>query len=199
MSHPARPLRVISGGAAATSDAELVARANSGDQWAIEAIYRKHVDRVTTVAARLLRNRADVEDTVQEVFIRAFTELSTLRDPTRLGQWLAASVVHRAHKVFRRRKLQRLLGMHRSVEDEPLADQLVDDVTPETRSEIALLDRVLSGMADVDRTAWVLRHLLGHRIPEVAELTGCSLATTHRRLARAQSIVDATFGSTRND
>ncbi|UJR85047.1 RNA polymerase sigma factor [Sandaracinus amylolyticus] len=180
------------------SDVQLVERALSGDRWAEEAIYRRHVHRVTTVAARLLRCRADVEDVVQDVFLTAFRDLASLRTPERLGSWLAASTVHRVHKIFRRRKLQRLLGLDRSVHDETLADQARDDVTPEMRAELAMIDRVLDRLADDDRMAWVLRHLLGYQVTEVAELTQCSLATVHRRLARAQERVDACFRSDRD-
>lgn len=176
------------------SDAQLVARAIDGDRWAEEAIYRRYVHRVTTVAARLSRCRTDVEDIVQDVFLTAFRELRTLRTPERLGPWLAASTVHRVHKLFRRRRLQRLLGLDRSVNDESLVDQARDDTSPEVRAELALLDRVLDRLGHEDRMAWVLRHLLGYQVAEVAELTQCSLATVHRRLARAQAQVEATFG-----
>lgn len=180
------------------ADAELVARAIAGDRWAEEMIYRRHVHRVTTVAARLLRSRADVEDVVQDVFLQAFRDLPSLRTPERLGSWLAASTVHRVHKIFRRRRLQRLLGLDRSVHDETLADQARDDATPEVRAELALLDRVLDGLGEDDRMAWILRHILSYQVAEVADLTRCSLATVHRRLARAQARVDAAFGSDRD-
>lgn len=177
------------------TDAQLVERALAGDRWAEEAIYRRHVHRVTTVAARLLRRRADVEDVVQDVFLHGFRELSTLRERERLGSWLAASAVHRVHKVFRRRRLQRLFGLDRSIHDEPLAEQARDHTSPETRAELALLDRALDRLGDDDRTAWVLRHLLGHPIAEIVELTRASPATVHRRLARAAAHVEAAFGS----
>jgi len=183
----------------APTDAQLVARALGGDRWAEEAIYRRHVHRVTMAAARLLRSRADVEDVVQDVFLRGFRELASLREPERLGSWLTASAVHRVHKIFRRRRLQRLLGLDRSVHDEPLAEQAHAGATPETRAELALLDRALDALDEHDRMAWVLRHLLGHQVAEVAELTRCSLATVHRRLARAQAHVQAAFGSRHDD
>lgn len=183
----------------APTDAQLVARALGGDRWAEEAIYRRHVHRVTKAAARLLRNRADVEDVVQDVFLCGFRELASLREPARLGSWLTMSAVHRVQKIFRRRRLQRLLGLDRSVHDEPLAEQADTGVTPETRAELALLDRVLDELDELDRIAWVLRHLLGHPVAEVAELTRCSLATVHRRLARAQAHVQAAFRSRHDD
>ena len=146
-----------------------------------------------------MRSRADVEDVVQDVFLRGFRELASLREPERLGSWLTASAVHRVHKIFRRRRLQRLLGerlvVHAAIEPE----QAHAGATPETRAELALLDRALDALDEHDRMAWVLRHLLGHQVAEVAELTRCSLATVHRRLARAQAHVQAAFGSRHDD
>src|SRR5262245_18649220 len=170
-------------------DAELVARAVTGDRWAQEALYRRHVQRATMVAARLLRHGADVEDVVQDVFVRAFHELRTLREPASFGSWVIASVVHRAHKRFRRRRIERMLGLG-APRDEALASQAADGASPELRAELALLDRALDRLGDDDRVAWTLHHLLGYRVPELAELTRCSLATANRRLARARAIVD---------
>ena len=178
----------------APSDASLVERALGGDRWAEEALYRRHVHRVTTVVARLVRHGPDVEDIVQDTFVRAFQDLASLRDPDAVGRWLVASAVHRVHKLFRRRRLMRLLGLDRSPRDEPISTQPSTDASPEVRAELALLDRSLDRMRDEDRVCWVLRYLVGHRLDEVAELAECSLATVKRRIARAQSAVAVHFG-----
>ncbi|MEM1418584.1 MAG: sigma-70 family RNA polymerase sigma factor [Myxococcota bacterium] len=167
-------------------DAELVLRAREGDRWAEEMIYRRHVGRLTAIAARLLRHGADVEDVVQETFLAAYADLEALREPARLGAWLARSMVHRCHKRFRRRRVRRLLGLEVG-RDEPLEAQAKAGTSPELRAELALLDRALDGLGDADRICWVLRVLEGHPLADVAELAGCSLATAKRRIARAQA------------
>lgn len=177
----------------APGDAELVARALEGDRWAEEALYRRHVHRVTTLVARLLRHGPDVEDVVQDAFIEAYRDLAQLRDPARVGAWIARIAVHRCHKRFRRRKLRRLLGLERGAHDEPLALQARVDAGQDARAELALLDRALDALPVAERTCWVLRHLEGYRLAEVAELAGCSLATAKRRLRRAQDAVRAHF------
>ncbi|MEM9190908.1 MAG: RNA polymerase sigma factor [Myxococcota bacterium] len=181
----------------APDDAILVVRAVDGDRWAWESLYRRHVHRVTTVVARLLRNRADVEDVVQDCFVEAFRDLHKLREPDQVGRWLVSVAVHKVHKRFRRRRLRRLLGLHRSLDDERLTDQAYSSASQEIRAELRLLDEALDAMSDADRSAWVLRHLLEYQLSEVADLTGCSLATAKRRIRKAQQRVDEHFESCR--
>lgn len=172
--------------AAPPDDAELVGRARAGDRWAEEMIYRRHVGRLTRIAARLLRHGADVEDVVQETFLAAYADLGALREPSRLGPWLARSMVNRCHKRFRRRKVRRLLGLETG-RDEPLDVQARAGTSPELRAELALLDRALDRLGDAERICWVLRVLEGHALADVAAMAGCSLATAKRRVARAQA------------
>lgn len=178
----------------APSDAELVQRALGGDRWAEEALYRRHVHRVTTVVARLLRHGPDVEDVVQDTFLQAFRDLPSLREPRRLQGWLVASAVNRVHKRFRRRKLRRMLGLEGGSGDEGLARQAAPSTPPDIRAELALLDRVLDRMTHPVRTCWVLRHLSGYQLAEVASMAGCSLATAKRRIAKGQALVEQHVG-----
>src|SRR5262249_5036468 len=71
-----------------TPDRELVHRAQQGDRWAEEAIYRRYVQFVGSIALRLLRARSDAEDVVQDTFAIALEQLGSLRDGEALRPWL---------------------------------------------------------------------------------------------------------------
>lgn len=175
-------------------DATLVARARGGDRWAEEALYRRHVHRVGRLVARLVHRPADVDDILQDTFIEAYRDLDRLRDGARFGAWVARIAVHRCHKVFRRRKLRRVLGLERGEPGaETLAEQARVGASQAARAELALLGRALDALGDAERTAWVLRHLEEFSLEECAEIAGCSLATLKRRLRRAQDAVRAHF------
>lgn len=182
-----------------TPDAVLVARAIGGDRWAEEAIYRRHVHRVSAVAARLLRRGADVDDVVQDTFVEGLRDLGKLRDPERLGSWLVRIAVHRVHKIFRRRRLLRWIGLERlEAPDEPLVSQARTEAGHEARAELAWLDRALDALDWDTRAAWVLVVLEGYALGEAAELAGCSLATLKRRVARAESSIRQRFEEERD-
>lgn len=170
-------------------DAELVERLGNGDAWAKEALYRKYFTTVWGLVLRLLRNRIDTEDTVQDVFAIAFSEFRDLRDPAAVRPWLLQIAVHQVHRRFRRRKLLRLLGLDRGVDDVVL-ESLVHPNTPaDVRAEIGKLDLVVQKLPEVQRIAWSLRFVEGCSLEEVATACQCSLATVKRRLRDAEDVV----------
>ena len=174
-------------------DASVVTGIQEGDRQAMETLYHRYVHRITGIAAKLLRNSADIEDVVQDTFIQAFRDIAHLKDPHRVERWLARIAVHRAHHRFRRRKLKRTLGLDRSFDDERLTVQAGIAASQEAHAEISLLDEVFDTMRMTDRTCFVLRFMEGYLLEEVAAIAGCSLATAKRRIARAKDIVDQHF------
>jgi RNA polymerase sigma-70 factor (ECF subfamily) len=181
------PAEVIALPAPGTSDAELVTRARAGDAWATEAIYRRYVRRVASTAQRLLRDEADVDDIVQETFMIAFEKLDRLVEPAALRGWLCQIAVSRVHRRFRWRKWTRLWSAAEL--EASLHDQADTDASPEQRAELALIDRALGKMALKLRTPWVLRHVVGYQLEDIATACECSLATIKRRLGEAEAIV----------
>jgi RNA polymerase sigma-70 factor (ECF subfamily) len=144
------------------------------------------VRKVTGIAAKMLRNSADIEDAVQDTFIEAFRDFHQLREPRYVERWLVGIVLHNAHRRFRKRAMMRRLGLDRSVDDEPLALQAGAAATQEVRAELALLDAVFDRMDIKDRMCAVLRYFEGYSLEEIAVSTQWSLATVKRRLAESK-------------
>lgn len=131
------------------------------------------------------------EDVVQETFFLAFTRLKDLRHADSFRAWLIQIAVRLVRRRFRRRRLLRALGLDRQQDDARLLSEMDPAASPEVRAEIAKLDDVLSALPSGDRIAWILRHVEGHRLEEVAAACRCSLATAKRRIVRAQRRIDA--------
>jgi RNA polymerase sigma-70 factor, ECF subfamily len=179
------------------SDEELVERLIEGDSWAQEALYRRYVRMVWATALRLLGNRADAEDIVQDTFATALTDLPHLEQAAAVRGWLLRITVHQAHRRFRRRALLRRLGLDHSVDDATLAALTHPGASPETLAELSRVDRALGRLESGERFAWILRYVDGHRLEDVATACQCSLATIKRRLARANRAVDEALGEAR--
>jgi RNA polymerase sigma factor (sigma-70 family) len=79
-------------------DGDLVRLARAGDAGAFRVLVERHLRSASNLAARLCKHPDDVDDIVQEAFLRAFLALDRLRDPDRFGAWLAGIIrnVHRA-------------------------------------------------------------------------------------------------------
>jgi RNA polymerase sigma-70 factor (ECF subfamily) len=172
-----------------SSDAELARRVGRGERWAEEAFYRRHVLHVVGLAQRLLGNSWDAEDVAQETFITAFQIWDQLRDTGRARSWLMQIAVRQVHRKFRKRRLLRLLGLDRTLDDAPLDVLATEDTSAEVRSELAVLDGVLKSLPAKRKIAWMLRYVEGLPLEEVAKKCDCSLATVKRRIAAAHQVI----------
>jgi RNA polymerase sigma-70 factor, ECF subfamily len=169
----------------AVGDAELVARARSGDRWSRDVLYRRHAPYLLALSTRLLASRIDGEEVVQDTFLVALEQLNSLREPAALRAWLASIAVSLVRRRLRRSRLLRFLGLDRGFEDATLAALAAPGLGPDDRADLALVDRMLERMSTDLRIAWMLRRVEGLALAEVATACACSLATAKRRIAAA--------------
>ncbi len=174
------------------SDAALVERALDSDRWAMEALYRRHVGRVTNAVTRVAGRTADADDVVQDAFLTAFSRLSELREPAAFRGWLARIAMNELRGRLRKRRWLKRLSLDRDDDDDASLEALAsDDASPEVRTELARLDKVLRAMDPEARMAWMLRHVEGWALDEVASALDVSLATAKRRIKDARDHIDA--------
>jgi RNA polymerase sigma-70 factor (ECF subfamily) len=168
-------------------DAALVAAARKGQSWAREALFRRHVRRVTAVAYRLAPEE-DCEDIAQEVFLKVLPRLNTLVDPSAFGGWVAAVTVSVVRMRLRKRRWLRRIGWGRGEAIDP--DELVSRDAPEAaRIQLQDLYRAVARMGDEERMALVLQRVEGLELSEVAQRMGISVATVKRRVAAAERVL----------
>ncbi|MGF1468948.1 MAG: RNA polymerase sigma factor [Sandaracinaceae bacterium] len=168
------------------ADADLVRSALAGDRRAEDTLYRRYARTIAGLVTRLLGQRDEVEDVLHDSFLTAFTKLDRLRDPAAFRPWLTKIAITHVRRRLRRKRLARSLGLLPTAEEPSLERLAAADASPEVRSDLAVVDRVLGSLPASDRLAWVLRYVEGHQLDEVADLSGCSLATAKRRIARAK-------------
>lgn len=188
------PFRPLHSADSVPDDAGLVARARDGAEWARSELYQRHAPAIIAFLTRLLASTADAEEAAQDTFVEALRDLGALRVPGDFGRWVRRIAVHQAHRRFRRRRLLAALGFDGTPLDATL-DQLADDrVSPEDRAELVLVHRALLKLGAPERTAWVLRHVEGLELTEVAAALQVSLATAKRRLSAAAAFVQSVTG-----
>jgi len=170
-------------GVEALTDAALVARAREGERWAHGAIFRRHASAVLGMATRVLGRADEADDVVQEAFFAAFRNLDRLDDPSRLRPWLMGIAIHRARRKLRARSVLRVLGL---ASDPGFSELVSSSASPEQRTELTLVGRLVADLPVDERVAWTLRHLGGEQLDAIAKLTDCSLATVKRRIAAAE-------------
>jgi RNA polymerase sigma-70 factor (ECF subfamily) len=169
------------------SDEQLVERAQAGESWAEDALYRRHVRYVGGMVTRLFRGSDEAEDIMQETFALALHRLAQLREPARFRSWIAQIAVSLVHRRFRRQRLLHIvsLGIAGDAEDLGFGALVTPDATPRACTELVALGRELSRMPPAHQIAWMLRYVEGEALEDIARICGCSLATTKRRIAAA--------------
>ena len=78
------------------SETDLVPRARSGDHGAFEQLARRYSSRILATSRRILRNSADAEDNVQNVLVKAYTNLHQLQEAALLSTWLTRITINEA-------------------------------------------------------------------------------------------------------
>jgi RNA polymerase sigma-70 factor (ECF subfamily) len=111
---------------------ELIAEARRGSTSAFARLYRHHLPRVERTCRRYLTDRHDVEEAVQETFLRAFRALPRFNGNYLLGAWLVKIATNVCWDIGRKRgRALTLVSLTDDIEivDEPPVSSIVEDGT----------------------------------------------------------------------
>jgi RNA polymerase sigma-70 factor, ECF subfamily len=178
------------------TDKELVRRVQNGDRRAFDLLFSRYQHKIVNLVGRYLRDSEDVQDVVQEAFIKAFRALPRFRGESAFYTWLYRIAINTAknHIVARSRRPP---GVDVEVDDaEHLdgADALRDLENPEAalaRDELsAEIDAAISDLPDDLRSAVTLREFDGLTYEQIAEIMECPVGTVRSRIFRAREAID---------
>jgi len=158
---------------------------------AVEDAFRRYAPLVASLGLRITALRDDIDDFVQEVFLRATRGIGGLRHAGATKAWLVSITINVARQRLRVRKLRQFVGFDDPSEYEELVDP---GLSPEDRVLLTRMYRALDKMPVNHRLAWSLRHIEGERLETVALMCGCSLATAKRRIVAAQKLISEAVG-----
>jgi RNA polymerase sigma-70 factor (ECF subfamily) len=168
------------------NEAEIVARARSGDNVAFEMLVTEHQAYVFNLALRVLGNEQEAEDTAQEAFLRAWQALPNFRGQSRFGTWLYRIVTNLCYN--------RLPGLRRelaAIGEEEIAERAdrqagkLDD-SLEASERRAWLHRQIDSLPESYRLLVMLRYQRDLPYEEIASITSLPMGTVKTGLFRAK-------------
>jgi RNA polymerase sigma-70 factor (ECF subfamily) len=165
---------------------EWLPRLRAGESAAITWCFHRFAPALLTLAERLVGERADAEDVLQETFLALPRALAQYEDRGRFEAWLR-SLVARHALIARRRDRRR-----REVAYAPESDGRVTGTGAPDGT--MLLERALRSLSDPLRHVFVLRVLEGHSHAEIAALLSISIGTSEMRLSRALKALRGLLG-----
>jgi RNA polymerase sigma-70 factor, ECF subfamily len=159
----------------------LLAALRSGDSSAQADVFNLYEPAVRRVLMRILRERQDVQDALQDTFVKIFNSASQVKDPMALKGWILKVATSVGLDEYRRRQRSRehRLSDHDSCEPSALSAPL------EVRRALRDAYRVLSVLPEQEQQVFTLRYIDGLELEKIADVCDISLATVKRRLGRA--------------
>ena len=177
-------------------DADLVARVQRGDKQAFNLLVIKYQRKIQRLLSRMIRDPSDLDDVMQETFIKAYRALPQFRGESAFYTWLYRIAINTGRNwLSTEGRRPSTPGLNISDEGETFdeIDSLTDNNTPEssmTSQEIvATVNSVIEQLPSELRTAIVLREIDGLSYEEISETMGCPIGTVRSRIFRAREAI----------
>jgi len=177
-------------------DQELVERAQRGDKQAFGMLVDKYQRKLGRLLSRLIRDQAEIEDVVQESFIKAYRALPNFRGDSAFYTWLYRIGINTAKNYLVSMGRRPQVSNDIEIEDAENFDdagELRTLETPETElmtKEIAqTVNDTVEGLPEELRTAITLREIEGLSYEEIATLMDCPIGTVRSRIFRARETI----------
>ncbi|WP_175583215.1 RNA polymerase sigma factor [Nocardia cyriacigeorgica] len=165
-------------------DATLVSRSKDGDVRAYEQLVLRYQGQMFRLASKMLADRAEAEDVVQEVFLAAWRRLRQLNDDAAFVGWLYRMTTNRCLNVIRGRR------PHVEV-DLDLTESPRSDIQPEhatqVNTQLEALTAALQDLTPEQRACWLLREVHGLSYEEIGDVVGAKTTAVRGRIARARA------------
>ncbi|MHC1703673.1 MAG: RNA polymerase sigma factor [Tenuifilaceae bacterium] len=162
---------------------KLVEKARQGDQQAMYRLYKMYLPAMYNTCIRIVANKFDAEDIIQESFVSAFSKMDGFRGDSSFGAWLKRIVVNKSLNHLRGKKLSYVDYDNIQIED---TNSEVDDL-PNIPME--MIHEGIKSLPEKARVVLNLYLLEGYMHKEIAEMLGISESTSKSQYLRAKDLL----------
>jgi RNA polymerase sigma-70 factor (ECF subfamily) len=177
-------------------DHELVLRAQRGDKRAFSMLVDKYQRKLARLLSRMVRDQSEIEDILQDTFIKAYRALPNFRGDSAFYTWLYRIGINTAknYLVSLKRRPSVSTGIELDdAENFEDGDELRTMETPEssmmTKQIAQTVNDTVAGLPEELRTAITLREIEGLSYEEIATVMNCPIGTVRSRIFRARDTI----------
>jgi RNA polymerase sigma-70 factor (ECF subfamily) len=177
----------------AWSEKQLIAAAKSGLRAPFGELCERHVKKVFRVIHRIMRNREDAEDAMQDCLLNAFVHLKDFDGRSRFATWLTRIAINAAFmKLRKNRGAREVLIDEPNPSSEPIAQRAFRYNAPDPEENCSLRERkrivksAISGLRPRARNVVEIIYLQEHSIRETAQILGISTGAVKARMFQAK-------------
>ena len=175
------------------SDEVLVRRSKEGEQAAFAELVNRYESKIYGLARKMMGNREDAADVLQETFLDAYKSLSGFREEANFSTWLYRIASNICLMKLRKKEGEKVVSLDDpvSIEEGELSREIPDwSTNPGTavlNKELRqVMDEAIKGLPPSYKSVFVLRDLEGLSNAEVGKVLGESVAAVKSRLHRAR-------------
>jgi RNA polymerase sigma-70 factor (ECF subfamily) len=184
---PPQALPASEGGQGTTSEAQLVARAQQGDEGAFRSLFGLYNRRVYSLCLRMTRSAVEAEDLTQDALLLFFRKLPTFRGESTLATWLHRMVMNVVLMHLRKKRLLQVpLDEVEPGENVPKRQYGTPDQRLGHCAVRLTLEWAIARLPAGYRSVFVLHDIHGYEHAEIAEMIGCSPGNSKSQLHKAR-------------
>mgnify|MGYP001195060714 FL=1 len=187
-SRPVNPDRAV--------DQKLVEKAQKGDKKAFGMLVEKYQRRLNRLLSRMVRDQSEIEDIVQDSFIKAYRAINNFRGDSAFYTWLYRIGINTAKnhlvKLGKRPKAMNDVEIE-DIENFEDAQDLRNLETPESSMMssqiVTAVNQTIESLPEELKQAISLREMDGLSYEEISELMNCPIGTVRSRIFRAREAI----------
>lgn len=160
---------------------KLIEASKKGDNRARRQLYELYARAMFNICCRMMKNREDAEDILQEAFVQAFTKLDSFRYESTFGAWMKRIVVNTCINAINRKKVDLLL-----TEDMYHYKHIMEDEEEELPLTVKDVHKAMEELPEGGRIVFSLYLLEGYDHLEIAEILGITESTSKSQFMRAK-------------
>lgn len=195
--NPRQPTAVL-------TDEEIIRRILLGEKELYELLLQRYNQTIFRTIRSYLAEE-DVEDTMQDAYVKAYEKLNTFQFQSAFSTWLIKIAINEALQVIRKKKRSRIIRLHEPPTDSESGNPAtgVAPVNPEKKilhqEAMVLLETSISQLPEKYRIIYILREIEGMPNPEISACLDLSESNVKVRLHRARQLLrDMLLSGTRD-
>lgn len=166
-----------------TGEDELIERCLRGDNLGFRELYDRYAKAMYNTCLRILNDRAEAEDILQESFVEAFKNLVSFEHRTSFGGWLKQICINRSINQLRKRRIDWVdierVPVYDSADESPVDEETIN-------YQVEKVKRAIMQLPDGYRTVLNLYLLEGYDHEEISEILHVAESTTRTQYMRAK-------------
>jgi RNA polymerase sigma-70 factor (ECF subfamily) len=180
---------------------QIIDKIRNGEKEMYGLIVRKYNQRLYRVARAIVRNEAEVEDILQDTYLKVYLALPKFERRSRFSTWITKILINNANESLRKKSKEKVKDISHNMAEPKAAEKNHSLETEFSNKELKLiLEEAIDRLPNNLRMVYIMREVEGLNVSETSECLGISEENVKTRLHRARTFLkDELYRRTKGD